>query len=173
MEDRSSLVLKNPILLCLVCMLSHFRCVQLCATPLGLQPAWLLYPWDSPGKNTGVGCHALLQVGLPDPGIEHVPPASPALASRFFTISPIIMFSTLKIFKYYVIDNDNQEKKDLSEPCFDPFSSVAWLALLTLTKTALIDFPSASPASCPGTTNQAPKPETCKSFQSSTPYLLN
>ena len=27
----------------------------------GLQPARLLSPWDSPGKNIGVGCHALLQ----------------------------------------------------------------------------------------------------------------
>ena len=27
----------------------------------GLCPARLLCPWDSPGKNTGVGCHALLQ----------------------------------------------------------------------------------------------------------------
>ena len=27
----------------------------------GLQPAKLLCPWDSPGNNTGVGCHALLQ----------------------------------------------------------------------------------------------------------------
>ena len=26
-----------------------------------LQPARLLCPWDSPGKNTGVGCHVLLQ----------------------------------------------------------------------------------------------------------------
>ena len=25
------------------------------------QPAGLLHPWDSPGKNTGVGCHFLLQ----------------------------------------------------------------------------------------------------------------
>ena len=25
------------------------------------EPARLLCPWDSPGKNTGVGCHALLQ----------------------------------------------------------------------------------------------------------------
>ena len=25
--------------------------------PHGLQPARLLCPWDSPGKNTGVGCH--------------------------------------------------------------------------------------------------------------------
>ena len=29
--------------------------------PRGLQPARLLCPWDSPGKNTGVGCHFLLQ----------------------------------------------------------------------------------------------------------------
>ena len=27
----------------------------------GLQPVRLLGPWDSPGKNTGAGCHALLQ----------------------------------------------------------------------------------------------------------------
>ena len=25
------------------------------------QPARLSHPWDSPGKNTGVGCHFLLQ----------------------------------------------------------------------------------------------------------------
>ena len=29
--------------------------------PHGLQPARLLCPWDFPGKNTGVGCHSLLQ----------------------------------------------------------------------------------------------------------------
>ena len=28
---------------------------------LGRQPTRLLCPWDSPGKNTGVGCHFLLQ----------------------------------------------------------------------------------------------------------------
>ena len=27
---------------------------------------------DSPGKNTGVGCHALLQGSLPNPGIKDV-----------------------------------------------------------------------------------------------------
>ena len=27
--------------------------------PYGPQPTRLLCPWDSPGKNTGVGCHAL------------------------------------------------------------------------------------------------------------------
>ena len=29
--------------------------------PHGRQPTRLTYPWDSPGKNTGVGCHFLLQ----------------------------------------------------------------------------------------------------------------
>ena len=29
--------------------------------PHGLQPTRLLRPWNSPGKNTGVGCHFLLQ----------------------------------------------------------------------------------------------------------------
>ena len=34
--------------------------VQLC-NPMDLQPARLLCPWDSLGKNTAVGCHFLLQ----------------------------------------------------------------------------------------------------------------
>ena len=29
--------------------------------PRGLQPTRLLCPWDSPGKNTGAGCHIPLQ----------------------------------------------------------------------------------------------------------------
>ena len=38
-------------------------CSILCDS--GLQPARLLCPWDSPGKNTGVGCHAFLQGSSP------------------------------------------------------------------------------------------------------------
>ena len=41
-------------------MLSCFSHVQLFA-PHGVWPTRLLYPWDFPGKNIGVGCHALLQ----------------------------------------------------------------------------------------------------------------
>ena len=42
-----------------------------------MEPTRLLCPWDTPGKNTGVGCHFLLQgIYLPDPGTE---PKSPAL----------------------------------------------------------------------------------------------
>ena len=32
--------------------------------PHGLQPTRLLYPWDFPGKSTGVGCHCLLWITL-------------------------------------------------------------------------------------------------------------
>ena len=43
-------------------MLSCFSRVWLCATLCyGPQPTRLLCPWDSSGKNTRVGCHALLQ----------------------------------------------------------------------------------------------------------------
>ena len=45
----------------------------------------LLCPWDSPGKNTGVGCHFLLTGDLSDPGME---PAVPALTGGFFTTEP-------------------------------------------------------------------------------------
>ena len=31
----------------------------------GLHPTRFLHPWDSPGKNTGVGCHFLLQINKP------------------------------------------------------------------------------------------------------------
>ena len=43
--------------------------------PHGLQPTSLLCPWDSPGKNTGVGYHSLLHVIFPaqglNPGLLH------------------------------------------------------------------------------------------------------
>ena len=44
----------------LLLLLSHFSRVQLCATP---ETAAHQAPpsWDSPSKNTGVGCHFLLQ----------------------------------------------------------------------------------------------------------------
>ena len=36
----------------------------------GLQPARLLCPWISPSKNTGVGCHFLLQEIFPTQGVN-------------------------------------------------------------------------------------------------------
>ena len=58
--DRYFVIYKIALdILLLLLLLSHFSRVRLCATPW--QPTRLLCPWDSPGKNIGVGCHFLLQ----------------------------------------------------------------------------------------------------------------
>ena len=41
-------------------LLSGFSRVQLCVTP-EMAAHRLPHPWDSPGKNTGMGCYFLLQ----------------------------------------------------------------------------------------------------------------
>ena len=49
-------------------------CVQLSVIPC-MQPARPLCPWDSPGRNTGMGCLSLLQGIFPtqglNPGLQH------------------------------------------------------------------------------------------------------
>ena len=55
--------------------------------PYGLQPPRLLCPWDSPGKNPGVGYHALLQGIFSTQGLNACLFPSPALAGGFFTTS--------------------------------------------------------------------------------------
>jgi len=52
----------------------HGKCMHVCSVvsdslqPHGLQPTRLLCPWNFPGKNTGVGCHFLLQGIFPTQG---------------------------------------------------------------------------------------------------------
>ena len=46
-----------------VCVLNHFGYGLLCSTRL-------LCSWDSPGKNTGAGCRALLQGIFPTQGLN-------------------------------------------------------------------------------------------------------
>ena len=53
-------------------------CVSVCVStivsdsllPHGLQTSRLLCPWNSPGKNTGVSCHFLLQGVFPNQGLK-------------------------------------------------------------------------------------------------------
>ena len=71
------------------------QCTKICLDALvvsnllqtyGLYPTRLLYPWDFPGTNAGVGCHFLLQgIFSTGPGIKF---ASPALAGKFFITEP-------------------------------------------------------------------------------------
>ena len=50
-------------------------------------PGSLESPWDSPGKNTEVGCHALLRGTFPTQGYNPPSPQSRALAGGFYTTS--------------------------------------------------------------------------------------
>ena len=61
--------------------------VQLFVTPWTVAHHGLLCLWDYSGKNTGVGCHFLLQGNLPDPGIKLMSLVPSALSGRFFTCS--------------------------------------------------------------------------------------
>ena len=40
--------------------------------PMDYNPPRLLCPWDFPGKNTGVGCHFLLQGTFPTQGLKNL-----------------------------------------------------------------------------------------------------
>ena len=51
----------------LFCMLNHFSCVQFFVTPWAVANQAPL-PWNSPGKNTAVGYHFLLQRIFPAQG---------------------------------------------------------------------------------------------------------
>ena len=70
----------------LVCMCANS--LQLCPTLCNPMDR-LFSPWDSPGTNTGAGCHFLLQGIFQTPGIEPSSLLSPTLAGGFFTSSTI------------------------------------------------------------------------------------
>ena len=59
--------------MCVLCLVAQ-SCLILC-DPMGCSPPGSSVHGDSPGKNTGVGCHALLQGIFPTqgskPGLPH------------------------------------------------------------------------------------------------------
>ena len=83
------------------------------------QPTRLLRPWDSPGKNTGVGCHFLLQCmkvkcesevaqscpTLSDPK-DHSPPGS-----------PVHGIFQARVLEWVAIDFSNNRPEHSIEPC--------------------------------------------------------
>ena len=54
-------MLRHPIWSCCCCCCYVASVVSDSVRPQRGQPTRLPCPWDSPGKNTGVGCHFLLQ----------------------------------------------------------------------------------------------------------------
>ena len=61
--------------------------------PHGLSPARLLCPWDSPGKNTEMGCHFLLQGVFPTQGSNLDLPH----AGSFFTVALLENISNVTV----------------------------------------------------------------------------
>ena len=86
----------------------HKQILRVCSVvsdslrPQELYLAKLFCPWDFPGKNTGAGCHSLLQGIFPTQGWEPSFPASPALAGRALPLSHLGSHQQLLVkFKWY------------------------------------------------------------------------
>ena len=69
---------------------------------------------DSPGKNTGVGCHALLQGNLPTPEIKPTSIAAPALQAESWLPSHQVIPRTYCCFTFFLY------KGKLSSMCTFP-----------------------------------------------------
>ena len=95
MNDRFHLSAKLESKITNACILSHSVMFK------SLRPARFLWPWDFPGKNTGVDCHFLLQgIFLTqgwNPHLLHwqadslppVPPGKPSFNAPLNPISPL------------------------------------------------------------------------------------
>ena len=88
----SAMLLPSPIFKILLCALLSPPVTSNSLQTHGLQLARLLRLWDSPGKNTGVGCHVLLQGIFPtqwsNSGLLHwdfLPAELPILKGPFST----------------------------------------------------------------------------------------
>ena len=66
----------------------HAKLLQLFLTLCDPMDRKLLCPWDSPSKNTGVGCHAILQRIFPTQGLNPCPLCLPTLAGSLPLVTP-------------------------------------------------------------------------------------
>ena len=65
--------------------------------PMDCSPTRLLCPWDSPGKNTGVDCHFLLQGSFPTHGLTRVSCVAGSLYQLSYKGSHNIGWGVLKM----------------------------------------------------------------------------
>ena len=113
-----------------VCVLSYFSHIWLFVT-LWAVACQVLNPWDSPAKNTGVGCQCSPPGHLSDPGIEPASLTSLALAGRFFTTSTAWETPWARL---YVIKREGRVQ--LSKKNQERLSSL-WLASIVLDMNSL------------------------------------
>ena len=109
-----------------VCALS---CVQLFVTPWTV--ACQALAWNFPGKNTGAGCHFLLQGIFPTQELNLHLFVSPPLVISFFTTAPpgkssfFHRYSTLSIFFMLKKPGEKRCQKHGQDLTSVQFSSVA------------------------------------------------
>ena len=128
--------------------------------PYGLQPVRLLCPWHSPGKNTGMGCRALLQGIFPTQGSNPHLLNLPALAREFFITSTT-----------WEAGSKNENHKDIPEKGMKNPSRSVFSKLLLFSRSAVYDSlrphglqharlpcPSPSPRAC---SNSRPSSQWC------------
>ena len=106
-----------------MCILSPFSMSD-SVWPYGLETPRLLFPWDSLGKNTRVGCHALLQgifptrrLNLPLLHLLHWPAGSLSLAPPGKPMFKDILFN---IYLIYTVDSLTPNSKPTVPTLCDP-----------------------------------------------------
>ena len=110
-------IIKKSVLCCAVLCLATQLCLSLC-DPKDCNPPGSSVHGDSPGKNTGVGCHALLQGIFPTQNQSQVS----RIAGRFF-----ISWATLETPSSKSLQIINAgEGVEKVEPCYTVGGNVNW-----------------------------------------------
>ena len=93
-----------------ICMHTKFSVMPDYLRPCGLQQVNLLCPQDSPGKNSGVGCHTLLQAIFPtqesNPHLLCVLPWHTHTYMQYPSPITDVFSKSLKYFSAYIISLD-------------------------------------------------------------------
>ena len=107
-SNRLYLIFIYQTYICMMCLCIMSLLLVNCSVmsnslwPYGLEPSRLHCPWNSPGRNTGVGSHCLLQ------GISLTQESNPCLlhlllAGRFFTTEPPEKWYIMCIYTYVCV----------------------------------------------------------------------
>ena len=85
-------LLQQPLCCAVLCLLSHARLFATLCTVV------CLCPWDSPGKNNGVGCHTLLQGIFPIQGSN-----LPILSLLYWQAGSLPLAPPAKLQRYLMV----------------------------------------------------------------------
>ena len=118
----------------------HAKSLQLCQTlcdPMDCNLPCFSVHGDSPGKNIGVGCHALLQGIFLTQGSKSL--KSPALAGRFFTTSSTWEKKTYRWSTWEDAQHHQSSGKCKSKPEWDVKSHLSEWLLSKRQQTSIVE----------------------------------